>query len=386
MKKFLLSFLFISIFLLSDAYFVSSNNKKIIQEDDKIRFIYISYLEYLTNFNGNNVKTNKTTITKMLDNVKYYNFNAIFLHVSPFGDAIYKSSILPYSSTLTGVEGKNPGFDYLEFFIKESHKRGIKVHAWINPYRVSSDNNIDKLSDNNPIKKMDEGDLFIGDQGIYLNPSSENVKILILNQINELIENYEVDGIHLDDYFYIYQNIKDVNYDKVSNSYTKESFRLMHTNDLVKRIGLLKNKSKKNIIYSISPDGNINNNYKYHSADVKTWIKNNYIDIIMPQLYYGFENEYLPFEKAYDNWYKLTSESNVKLIPVLAFYKVGKTDIESGKGISEWVNNNVINKQITFLKNRSEYAGFGLFRYDFLWTKSVINDKTKIELELLKTM
>lgn len=386
MKKFLLSFLFISIFLLSDAYFVSSNNKKIIQEDDKIRFVYISYLEYLTNFNGNNVKTNKTTITKMLDNVKYYNFNAIFLHVSPFGDAIYKSSILPYSSTLTGVEGKNPGFDYLEFFIKESHKRGIKVHAWINPYRVSSDNNIDKLSDNNPIKKMDEGDLFIGDQGIYLNPSSENVKILILNQINELIENYEVDGIHLDDYFYIYQNIKDVNYDKVSNSYTKESFRLMHTNDLVKRIGLLKNKSKKNIIYSISPDGNINNNYKYHSADVKTWIKNNYIDIIMPQLYYGFENEYLPFEKAYDNWYKLTSESNVKLIPVLAFYKVGKTDIESGKGISEWVNNNVINKQITFLKNRSEYAGFGLFRYDFLWTKSVINDKTKIELELLKTM
>ena len=386
MKKFLLSFLFISIFLLSDAYFVSSNNKKIIQEDDKIRFVYISYLEYLTNFNGNNVKTNKTTITKMLDNVKYYNFNAIFLHVSPFGDAIYKSSILPYSSTLTGVEGKNPGFDYLEFFIKESHKREIKVHAWINPYRVSSDNNIDKLSDNNPIKKMDEGDLFIGDQGIYLNPSSENVKILILNQINELIENYEVDGIHLDDYFYIYQNIKDVNYDKVSNSYTKESFRLMHTNDLVKRIGLLKNKSKKNIIYSISPDGNINNNYKYHSADVKTWIKNNYIDIIMPQLYYGFENEYLPFEKAYDNWYKLTSESNVKLIPVLAFYKVGKTDIESGKGISEWVNNNVINKQITFLKNRSEYAGFGLFRYDFLWTKSVINDKTKIELELLKTM
>ena len=204
MKKFLLSFLFISIFLLSDAYFVSSNNKKIIQEDDKIRFIYISYLEYLTNFNGNNVKTNKATITKMLDNVKYYNFNAIFLHVSPFGDAIYKSSILPYSSTLTGVEGKNPGFDYLEFFIKESHKRGIKVHAWINPYRVSSDNNIDKLSDNNPIKKMDEGDLFIGNQGIYLNPSSENVKILILNQINELIENYAIDGIHLDDYFYIY--------------------------------------------------------------------------------------------------------------------------------------------------------------------------------------
>lgn len=386
MKKFLLSFLFISIFLLSDAYFVSSNNKKIIQEDDKIRFVYISYLEYLTNFNGNNVKTNKATITKMLDNVKYYNFNAIFLHVSPFADAIYKSSILPYSSTLTGVEGKNPGFDCLEFFIKESHKRGIKVHAWINPYRVSSDNNLDKLSDNSPIKKMNEEDLFIGNQGIYLNPASENVKTLILNQINELIENYAIDGIHLDDYFYIYQNIKDVNYDKVSNSYTKESFRLMHTNDLVKRIGRLKNKSKKNIIYSISPDGNINNNYKYHSADVKTWIKNNYIDIIMPQLYYGFENEYLPFEKAYDNWYKLTSESNVKLIPVLAFYKVGKMDTESGKGINEWINNNVINKQITFLKNRGEYAGFGLFRYDFLWTKSVINDKTKIELELLKTM
>ena len=156
----------------------------------------------------------------------------------------------------------------------------------------------------------------------------------------------------------------------------------MHTNDLIERIGLLIKKNDPSIIFSISPDGNINNNYKYHYADVKNWIKEELVDIIMPQLYYGFSNQYLPFEKAYNVWNDLiiNSESSVKLVPVLAFYKVGNVDNGAGSGKNEWLQAGVIEKQISFLKSLDKYSGFGLFRYDFLFNENVGNSVGNQEL------
>lgn len=121
-----------------------------INEEEEIRGVYISYLEYLTYFQNNAVAINKAYINKMLDNIKSLNFNTIFLHVSPFSDSIYDSRIFPYSYTLSGQEGKNPGMDYLEYFIKESKKRNIKIHAWINPYRISNESDTSLLSKDNP--------------------------------------------------------------------------------------------------------------------------------------------------------------------------------------------------------------------------------------------
>ena len=120
MKKKLIIVFFIIIFFLVDAMIVSPSDEI---KEQEIRFVYISYLEYLNNFKGNSVTINKSKIDKMIDEINFYRFNTIILHVSPFSDAIYNSKIFPYSYTLTGVEGKNPGFDYLEYFIKKAHQK-----------------------------------------------------------------------------------------------------------------------------------------------------------------------------------------------------------------------------------------------------------------------
>lgn len=373
MKKKLIVIFGIIAFFLIDATISYAKRVDIVKEENndyRIRAIYISYLEYLSNFNGNSKKINQAKINKMIDNIQSNNLNHIFLHVSPFSDSIYESKLFPYSYTLTGTEGKNPGFDYLEYFIKLAHAKHIKIHAWINPYRISFNKDVNSLNDKNPAKKLvNTSSVMIDKTGIYYNPASEIVKNLIVRQVEEIIDKYDVDGIHFDDYFYSQQNVDIVEYTNYKNNggeSTIEEFRLQNTNDLIKRVYKIVKEKSKDIMFSISPDGNINNNYLYHFADVKTWLKSDeYIDIIMPQIYYGFNNQYAPFKKVLNNWLELRTNKNIDIVPVLASYKVGEQDKEAGFGINEWIDDkNVINKQIELINNYNT-RGYALFRYDF---------------------
>ena len=384
MKKTLVVFLITITFLIGNTYVISKKEYNMENNDEEIRGIYISYLEYLSYFQNNNIDVNKSYINKMLDQIRDNKFNNIFLHVSPFSDSIYKSNIFPYSYTLTGTEGKDPGMDYLDYFIKESHLRNIKVHAWINPYRISNTTDINKLSSNNPaITFLKTGDAKITKTGIYYNPSSSKVIDLLIKQIYEIITNYEVDGIHLDDYFYEDLEIDLENYQRyfLNNNISFEEYRYNIINTTIKTIYKLIKDYNKNIIFSIAPDGNIENNYQLHFADVKKWLKeNNYIDIIMPQVYYGFNNDLKPFEKTINEWNNLIT-NNVKIVPVLAFYKVGLEDTYAGNGKYEWVNNkDIIAKQIIYSKTLNHYQGFTLFRYEYLFNENLFNNNTKEEL------
>lgn len=373
MKKKLVVILGIIAFLLIDATisYAKKDNIKEEKEDNEIRAIYISYLEYLNYFNSNSKSINQVKIDKIIDEVKLNNLNCIILHVSPFSDSIYDSKLFPYSYTLTGVEGKNPGFDYLDYFIKKSHAKDIKVYAWINPYRISFEKNMNNISDSNPAKRLiNTSSIGIDKNGVYYNPASEIVKNLIIRQVEEIIKNYKVDGIHFDDYFYVNYDIDKLeykNYLENGGNLNLSDFRLQQTNDLIKRVYKTIKKKNKNIIFSIAPDGNINNNYKYHFADVKTWLKNNdYIDIIMPQIYYGFENEYSPFKKVLDNWLNLRENKSIQVVPVLAAYKVNEIDNGAGYGRNEWIENkNLINQQISLIK-KYNLQGYAFFRYDFI--------------------
>lgn len=386
MKKIFVFFLMFIIFLVGDALVV--NNKELIEEFE-IRGIYISYLEYLTYFQGNSLSINKAYINKMLDNIHSLKFNTIFLHVSPFSDSIYNSKIFPYSYTLTGVEGKNPGMDYLEYFIQESKKRNIKVHAWINPYRISLDNDINKLSKDNPAYLLiNTNDVKVSNLGIYYNPASSKVIDLIIKQVYELIENYDIAGIHFDDYFYVDQEIDKKDYKEYfssNNNISLSDYRYNLVNTMIKNVYKTIKDYNKDLIFSISPDGNINNNYDIHFADIKTWLsKSGYVDIIMPQVYYGFNNQYKPFEKTLIEWNSLI-KNDVKILPVLAFYKVGEIDKNAGIGINEWQENkDIIKSQINLSRTLNNYQGFTLFRYDFLFNESIKNDITDIELNNLK--
>ncbi len=389
MKKiFVFSFIFI-FFLFGMAVVSSKKVETKVQNEMEIRGIYISYLEYLTYFQGNAININKAYINKMLDNVHDLGFNTVFLQVSPFSDSIYKSNIFPYSYTLTGVEGKNPGMDYLEYFIEEAKIRNIKIHAWINPYRISSTTDTSKIAKENPAYSLlNTSDVAINDDGIYYNPASPKSIDLILKQVYELISNYDLAGIHFDDYFYVNQEIDKNNYAKYlenNPTITLEDYRLGIINSMIKSVYKTIKDYNPNLIFSIAPDGNINNNYEYHYADVKTWLKeDNYVDIIMPQVYYGFENEYRPFTAAINEWQDLI-KNKTKLIPVLAFYKVGLNDSGAGSGKTEWLNNdNIISRQINFSKTLNNYNGVVLFRYDFLFNNKLATSKTKFEINNLK--
>lgn len=387
MKKIFVFFLIFIIFLSGNAT-VSKN--KYVSEDLEIRGVYISYLEYLTYFKENSLSINKAYISKMLDNLSSININTIFLQVSPFSDSIYNSKIFPYSYTLTGVEGKNPGMDYLEYFIKEGKKRKIKIHAWINPYRISLTNDTNSLSKDNPAYSLlNTNNVSISDNGIYYNPASPYVYSLILKQVTELITNYNIAGIHFDDYFYPNNKIDLVNYENYKNKNKSDisisEYRLNVVNSLIKSVYTLIKDYNKDLIFSIAPDGNINNNYTYHFADVKTWLSdNNYVDLILPQVYYGFSNQYKPFINTLNEWHDLI-KNDTKIVPVLAFYKVGNVDNQAGTGSFEWVNNkNIIKNQINFSKTLKKYQGYVLFRYDFLFNFNLLNEYSKEEIKNLK--
>ena len=389
MKKIFVFFLIFLIFLTGDALIIS--NKYVENSPDlEIRGVYISYLEYLTYFKDNSLAINKAYINKMLDNLKSININTIFLHVSPFSDSIYNSKIFPYSYTLSGVEGKNPGMDYLEYFLKESKKRKIKVHAWINPYRISLTNDIKLLSKDNPAYTLlNTNSVKITNNGIYYNPASIDVTSLILKQVYELISNYDIAGIHFDDYFYPDNTIDLENYNeyKTKNNVdiSLKDYRLNIINSLIKNVYKLIKDYNSNLIFSIAPDGNINNNYVYHFADIKTWLlDDNYVDLILPQVYYGFNNQYKPFINTLNEWHDLI-KNNSKIVPVLAFYKVGTLDNMAGTGINEWIDNSyIINRQINYAKTLEKYHGYVLFRYDFLFNKNLINEKSFEEIGKLK--
>ena len=390
MKNIILPIVCILSFLFIDGAVVSI--KKVPKKElSELRVIYISYLEYQSNFLGNSKTINETKIDKMIDNVKELNFNCILLHVSPFSDAIYNSKYFPYTSTLTGVEGKYPGFDYLEYFIKKAHQKGIEIHAWINPYRISSNNDTSKLNENNPAYSLLEtSHVGINKSGIYYNPASEIVKNLIINQVKEIINNYNVDGIHFDDYFYIQNDIDSNEYKNYLNNggnMSLKEFRLYHTNDLIKRVYKVIKDIDNNIIFSISPDGNINNNYNYHYADIKRWLSSSeYVDIIMPQIYYGFDNEYKPFIETFDEWQKVIINDKIKLVPILAFYKTGNIDDNAGSGKHEWEkSSDIIKRQIDYVRSNKAY-GVGLFRYDFLFNKNYLNENSKNELINVKSI
>ena len=141
-----------------------------------------------------------------------------------------------------------------------------------------------------------------------------------------------------------------------------------------------------NILFGISPDANIENNYSKLSADVYTWLSDNkYIDFIMPQVYYGFFNESKAFKNVIDEWEGLIKNPDIELMIALAFYKVGNEDKWARSGYNEWVNNsNIIMREIILSRNLKFYGGFSLFRYDYIFNDSMYTKNTLLEVENMK--
>lgn len=364
---------------------VKDYERKALKKEEK-RGVFISYMELQKYLKGKDIKTAKANINKMISALKSNKFNMIILQVRSFSDAIYESQYFPWSMVISESEGEAYHFDVLAYFIEKAHKNNIELHAWINPYRIRTNNDVSTISSKNPAYNLLEtNDVDISDNGIYYNPASSNVQKLILDGIEEILENYQVDGIHFDDYFYPNLDIDNENYLEYSkhNDISKDKYHLLMVNNLVKETHKLT--KKHNVVFGISPEGNIENNYSKNQADVYTWAKSNeYVDYLMPQIYYGFLNEAAPFYNVLKKWDNLVKESNVKILPALAFYKSDQEDLYAKNGKYEWIeNDDIIMRQVLLSRNMQSYAGFALFRYDSIF-KEEVTEVVNSEIKNLK--
>ena len=378
MKKILIGVIFIIGVLISNI-----ESEELPKEE--IKGVFLSYIEINKYIKNDNYEISKNNIKKIISNIKSMNLNTIILQVRSSSDSIYNSKIYPKSLYLVNNEYDNY-YDVLAYFIEEAHKYNIKIIAWINPYRVRTTENINNITDKNPAYKYLNTDTIYINNGVFYNPSKKEVTDLIIKGVEEVLE-YDIDGLLFDDYFYPNVNIDEKDYQeyiKYNDYVSPENYRLEVINNMIKKV--YKKCKEKNILFGISPDGNIENNYTTHYADVKTWMsKEGYIDFIMPQIYYGFYNSSRDYINTLKEWENNLLNENIDLYVALAFYKVGQYDKYARDGKNEWLeNDDIIMREILLSRNTKNYKGFSLFRYDNIFNQDTFTNNSVKEIENLK--
>lgn len=348
-----------------------------------VKGMWISYLDLASVLRGKSEQEFTQNITAVFDNCKSMGLNTVIVQVRPFGDALYPSALFPWSHTVTGVQGKDPGYDPLKIMVALAHERQLSFHAWINPLRVKSADAKMKLSENNQAAKWFAEETKKNDwvvetaDGLFLNPAIPEARQLVIDGAVEIVKNYDVDAIHLDDYFYpttdesfdYEQNAS--NPPKAYNRYLSEGGKLSHAdfrreniNQLVSGLYKAVKEADSSVAVGISPQGNNDNNYNTQYADVTKWMQSDgYLDYVCPQIYWEFSNAQAPFSDKLAQWSALATNEDVALYIGLAPYKIGTE--------GEWAEtDDLMKRQIETIANNKRSAGFMLFRYDSLFHPS----------------
>ncbi|MDU1567707.1 MULTISPECIES: family 10 glycosylhydrolase [Clostridium] len=332
MKKILailLSFIMINVIVVTP--------KAAVNEDMKAVWITTVYNQDWPSVGArNNVAQQKQEFINILEDIKSLGLNTVIVQVRPKGDALYKSNINPWSEVLTGTQGKDPGYDPLTFITEEAHKRGIKVHAWLNPYRVTTSGTDANVLSENHFARQNPQTLITDGKALYYNPGLPEVRQHIIDTVDEIVRNYNVDGIHFDDYFYPGNNVNDSDaYSKYGNGMDIGDFRRSSVNELVKAIYNKVKSINSNVEFGISPRGIWKNNssdptgsdtrgaQSYYDiyGDTRTWIKNEWLDYVAPQVYWEIGNSAADYSKLIPWWSNEVNGTNVKLYIGHAVYK-----------------------------------------------------------------
>ncbi len=389
MKKILIIILVLFIGMYMFYYMNKKEDNNIINNFEEDRYVFISYIDY-SYLKGKDEKILKEEINKMVLNIKENNFNGIILQVRAFSDAIYYSKIFSPSLHIVNNENDKLKLDMLDYFIKLSHENNIKLIAWINPYRIRSNNDISSISGNNIVNKYLNTSSVEIKNGIYFNPAKDEVLDLIIKGVLEIVKNYDVDGILYDDYFYPSKtcDLNDYKLYKLNGGLKSlEDFRRDNINKLIRKTYEKIKEVNSDVLFGISPSGNMNNNYNAEYLDINYLIENKIVDFIMPQIYYGFDNTNLPFVNTVNSWSNLVKDTNIKFYVALALYKSGLEDKYAKVGINEWINNNdIISKQIIVSRNTYNYEGFSIFRYDYLFNSKKDNKQLLDEVFYVKKL
>lgn len=338
--------------------------------EKEMRGVWVSYIELdMQNETDKSEASFREKFKNIAINSKNAGFNTLIVQVRPFCDALYDSKFFPYSHILSGEQGVKPGYDALEVMCEVCSQLDLDIHAWVNPYRISTDSTPQALSETNPYVIDNE----IGEEtenGIFLNPANKMARNLIIDGVTEIVRNYDVDGIQFDDYFYPTQDsdFDDTEYaDYVEtvgemNCMSIDNWRLANVNTLICDTYRAIHKISNDVDFGISPQGNIDNNAKIY-ADVKTWcICKGFVDYICPQLYYSLDNPTLTFEDSLTAWSDLDINKSVKLYVGLAGYKAN-SDADEGT----WLySNNILADEYKIAVNNEKVSGIMLYSYSAL--------------------
>ncbi len=362
----------------------------IINPDSEVRGVWIATVNNI-NFpskKGLDALSLKRELDDIVSTCVKNGINAVYFQVRPSGDALYKSEIFPTSEYLTGKQGAplSGGFDPLEYLVKAAHESNIKVHAWVNPLRVSygtkanPSHNTDGLAENNPARKNPDYTVAYGDGKLYYNAGIPEVRELIADGVAEIVSGYDVDGVVFDDYFYPYASytggVKDkfddtAAYAEYGAKKPLDEWRRENINTLIKLCYDTVKGTDPECIFGVSPfgiwqnddgknggsDTNGTSAYDELYCDAAAWINGGYVDYIAPQLYWKFDNNAARFDTLVRWWNTLCDSTGVDLYISHGVYRYAEGWDEP---------ENEILRQIEFARSELSYKGSLLYGYDVI--------------------
>ena len=333
------------------------------------RAVWVSYLEWAA-MDFSTADSFRAGCVQMLENCAGLGLNTVLAQVRPFGDALYKSQLFPWSHLCTGVQGQDPGYDPLALLVQAAHDRGLALEAWVNPYRIQA-GLTPALCGASPAKLHPDWVKYT-DTGAYLDPANTAVRQYIADAVGELCANYDVDGIHFDDYFYPTTDpaFDAADYAASGTALTRDDWRRENVNALVELCHATAR--RYGVRFGVAPVGDPEQNYALQYSDAARWLRQGTVDYLMPQLYWG--QEYVKdgdtshsLARLAGAWAALPRAAGVRLYAGLGAYRIGAGD-GSDAG-SEWVSGRALADQLNLL-DRLGVQGAGLYRYASLFDAS----------------
>lgn len=334
------------------------------------------------------VAMQKKALTDKLDNLQSLGINTVFFQVKPDGTALWPSSILPWSDMLTGKIGENPGYDPLQFMLDEAHKRGMRVHAWFNPYRVSTNVKPSTVNELNRTVSLQPASVFVlhrdwirtaGDRYV-LDPGIPEVRDWITSIVAEVVKRYPVDGVQFDDYFYAESPGSALNDSLTFRRYgqgfnSKADWRRHNTQLLIEQVSRTIRQINPDVEFGVSPAGVWRNRshdpagsdtrgaaaYDESYADTRLWVQQGLLDYIAPQIYWPFSRDAARYDVLAKWWADVVKPTKTRLYIGVALYKVG----EPSRNEPDWtVNGGVpeLKKQLDLNESMPQISGTILFR------------------------
>ncbi len=341
------------------------------------RAVWVSYLEF-AEMDFSSESAFRADAAALMDNCLSLGLNTVIAQVRPFGDALYRSSLFPWSHLCTGVQGQDPGFDPLDVLLTEAHARGLSLEAWVNPYRLRSSASMPPVLAESSLLNTHPEWVCTVNEGAYLNPAIPEAADYVVQGVAELVQNYAVDGIHFDDYFYPTTDSSiDAAQFAASGETDLTAWRRANVTRLVKAVHDAVKAADPTLRFGVSPQGNPDNDRNEQYTDLSVWLTASgadaVVDYLCPQIYWGYGytlssgSTRFAFENITAEWLALPRAESTALYFGLGAYRVGVGDGgANADSVSQWCTGSTLARQVTDLRSAGA-GGWALYRYGSLF-------------------